>query len=1179
MTTPFEIIGKRQVPDVPKGHQRNQREALCFFDDTDVAPILRKKVKPKVDRKEPDPKKVVPPKVDKPKDDKVDDDRDVPPILRKGAGPKGTPKGPESGKGKVEKKEEKIGAPKEEKKEERKEEKKEPRKGKVEKKESDATKLDTNEATKAFIKKVETDTEKKPKQENWNFDVPTSDVDAAVVSRYFKERGWEATVSNGKSSSERVLLLAKPAPLVVYPPLEPADEAALFKNELPGGVIKRVEETTEPVLAAARPRIDQMFARHNPNLLKENAPWSMVGSAVSARLVHPVVRGGFDIAHHRSAPGSRLHRVSQYWLENTHVTSLDQHGPLRWLFDKKFESLKQRSADLVSKDEATYQALLTKKNGSGLQGADLTDFQRLETRRSICNWDNWKTPTGARQQLLLAHANAALFNSRELAALQQRATALEDLHNQYPGLSPDFELTSLTEQVREFDQQHQAVRDTLVSHYKARGAKLKKLTNPQPRQTAELTWIRKHLELLDVDNTSGEWSDVNTARDRLDRIAQHRRTGQRLHPRCVHAQEEQILSSRQEAFENLTDPAGLTSIPANLARTVGDLERYTRLTDRMFQGDQDALRRLQAKGRANFTTGDQWELDDLQARRDALEPRLWQTAEDAKDQLKKAKRLKKASDASKNLFSDKELELLKEHVDAIEKFERVYAALPKSAGFWRRLGRGLRLETTGYGGTVSHLVKGGLFCLGTQELDRHIARDWFNKPEDSPSWHLGHPLYGAAFLAHPKYRYKLPITGGALLLNNTVEAYLPPARLLGQERAERLDRWMQPGKTESALMAGAFLYPAKDPRINYGLMAAAWGTGRVINTFDEPPNHKKKLAAFAALNEDASTRTSASMLEAIAKAKDLGLEATDFYRRDLWQVARVGSPKVTAVAGRPKDPDRPDLPRVASRPGSPGLPRTIPDHQELAFQRCMVVFNAAFGELLLAEGSPIPEQSKPDYLFRKDKYDIGGVAHEALVTARDAVDFAIRETIKRDGKKDQGSTVAAAAEVKALQAVRAKINEVIDKQILVEHRDLKDRMLRELVTRVALMDGDVDKLIDGKDGLKQKIGRYAPSADQVDSKFLAKLYRDLAFVHLARAAYKAGYLSGIGRGSGGAPGQADVYLNGLERERKAENYLGTGCAKDALARAKKFDPDNPDLLILESLFKDIEKKAKDAVKK
>jgi hypothetical protein len=210
--------------------------------------------------------------------------------------------------------------------------------------------------------------------------------------------------------------------------------------------------------------------------------------------------------------------------------------------------------------------------------------------------------------------------------------------------------------------------------------------------------------------------------------------------------------------------------------------------------------------------------------------------------------------------------------------------------------------------------------------------------------------------------------------------------------------------------------------------------------------------------------------------------------------------------------------------------------------------------------------STTDFILGGKNLDLGAQALRGLIIAQTNVDRAKQQTQNEMGKPDHDKTVTQ-SEISDLDKVGQNINNVIQNQIYGKHdipgsiNDLTNEYKNNMKGTTLLM-MDINNSL-------------ALNRTSTNKQFVGKLFRDLATIDMAMAQYNLQ--------NGADAGGAATFLYGTDQGRQTAynngQPRGYDGALDAIALAKQYDPNNPDLPQLEAYAQQLEQKVPGAVQK
>ncbi len=496
----------------------------------------------------------------------------------------------------------------------------------------------------------------------------------------------------------------------------------------------------------------------------------------------------------------------------------------------------------------------------------------------------------------------------------------------------------------------------------------------------------------------------------------------------------------------------------------------------------------------------------------------------------------------KGLFSAEEMAALEQYQSAAKAAAVNVGDLTAMAKF---------KETAGRYGTS--FLKGAGIAGTIMIADHYADKLLFNKNHGNGIGDsINSVLVPLAFMAGPKKTLPMIATSvGALLIGKTIGASLPP----GEEA--KYSRYFRQSTGESLALGAEFLLPMKaatESGLNWkraGLMAATWAAFRVKNAiFDPAPPSDTKDAAFGLLKDDATKRTDGSMTAAINKFGALG-EGDESHGIMAWtNVFKEGDGKTMGARGEAAlQVYRTEwLTKPTNQFGS-----------MLEANRGAAILCTAFAESRLAHGTHVPTiTDKPTYLLEGKNLDMGGKAARDFIIARINIENAKKQVQDNLGKDIAGKKVDQ-SEIADLDNVKKRI-EADEAKVYGEH-DMAGAV-KELAkwgeglnaTHMAKLEVDLRNTI-------------AANQNSQDSRYKAKLFRDLATIYLSSAYAK----------QDGDPQSASKLLGGdTYSGRQAQDMTGQqrgfDGALDCIARAQQLDPNNPDVAQLAQIAQQINSK-------
>lgn len=497
--------------------------------------------------------------------------------------------------------------------------------------------------------------------------------------------------------------------------------------------------------------------------------------------------------------------------------------------------------------------------------------------------------------------------------------------------------------------------------------------------------------------------------------------------------------------------------------------------------------------------------------------------------------------AGKPLFTETEVAALKEYE---------VAAKATSLGAAELSAVGKAKEFAGKYG--SSFLKGA-GVAGTLMIADHYADKMFGKNHghgigDS----LNSVLVPMALFAGPKKMLPMIATGaGALVVGKMV------GNSLEKDEHATYSRFFRQGTTESIALAAEALLPMKanaGAMMNWkraGLMGATWAAFRVKNAlFDSPPPAETKDKAWELLGEDAKKRTDGSMNAAIDKFASLGQgnESTGIFA--FTNTFKEGQGKAVGARGEAAlHVYRTEwLTKPTNQFGS-----------MLEANRGAAILTTAFAESRLAHGTHVPTiTDTPTYLLSGQNLDLGAKAARELIIGRINTENAKKQVEQNLGKEIAGKKVEQ-SEIADLDSVKKRI-ESSEAKIYGEH-DMT-AAVKELahwgegLNAIHMAKLEVD--------LRNTI---AANKDSSDTRYKAKLFRDLATIYVANAYSKQdGDPTSAGKLLGG---DTNAGRSALDMTGQQRGYDG---AFNCLQMARQLDPNNPDLPQLEAIAKAVNDK-------
>ncbi len=401
--------------------------------------------------------------------------------------------------------------------------------------------------------------------------------------------------------------------------------------------------------------------------------------------------------------------------------------------------------------------------------------------------------------------------------------------------------------------------------------------------------------------------------------------------------------------------------------------------------------------------------------------------------------------------------------------------------------------------------------------------------EITKSWNTNTLLVPLAFAKggfdYPGLLSKAAYTGAAIVAGKFLDEALPASD------HQQFSQYLRPTAVDSLLIGGAFLLPAKN---KFAMVAGAWALGRIYNAFEGPSHGEVKDQAFDQMKDDMKHRTAGSMNTAIDTFKNLGELDNDALRHYAVDWLRPG---------RQYD----------------GM---------LSAYRGAVILADAFGESRLEKGTLVPNKTQKDFILPGQNIDIGGGALRSLIIADVNIDRAKQQCQIDMGKRVQGSKVSQ-SDLTGLDEVGKRIDSTIQNKIYGKH-DIKT-----VVSGLAdFYNGNQHDWLLMKFDLDNSLALNRGSDNKYSKQFVAKLFRDMACMQLGMAEgvtttkhFGSGDPTGALQalyGADGPEGRQARYNNGQPR-----GYDG---ALDAIALAKQFDPNNPDIPQLEAAAAELQRK-------
>ncbi|MBX9952967.1 MAG: hypothetical protein K2Y39_27585 [Candidatus Obscuribacterales bacterium] len=419
-------------------------------------------------------------------------------------------------------------------------------------------------------------------------------------------------------------------------------------------------------------------------------------------------------------------------------------------------------------------------------------------------------------------------------------------------------------------------------------------------------------------------------------------------------------------------------------------------------------------------------------------------------------------------------------------------------------------------------------------------------------------LVPAALLIGPKTSmWKIGLVGAAAIVGGKL---IEKSLSAGEEPT--YSRYFKQSTAESFVLAAEALLPIRNVAtlsegaslLNWkraGLIAGTWLAFRGLNMLFEPSTPADtKNEAWKLLGEDAKKRTDGSMSDAIDKFGALGA-GDEAHGLMAWSnVFKEGMGKTKGARG--------EAALQVYRTEWLTKPSKEFDSM-LEANRGAVILCTAFAESRLAHGTHVTTITDvPTYLLEGKNLDIGGKAVRDLIIARINVANAKKQVEENLGKEIAGKKVEQ-SEIVDLDKVGERIDADLAK-IYGEHdmagavKELAKWAAGMNATHMAKLEVDLRNTI-------------AANQNSTDSRYKAKLFRDLATIYLSSAYSKqdddpqsASRLLGGDTYSG----RMAVDIAGQQR--------GFDGALDCIARAFALDSENPDVAQLYQIAQQINSK-------
>lgn len=506
--------------------------------------------------------------------------------------------------------------------------------------------------------------------------------------------------------------------------------------------------------------------------------------------------------------------------------------------------------------------------------------------------------------------------------------------------------------------------------------------------------------------------------------------------------------------------------------------------------------------------------------------------------------------AGKPLFTEAEVAALKEYE---------VAAKSTTLGAAELSAVGKAKEFAGKYG--SSFLKGAGVAGSLMIVDHYADKMLFGKSHghgvgDS----INSVLIPMALFAGPKKVMPMIATGvGALVVGKMV------GNSLEDGENAKFSRYFRQGTTESIALAAEALLPMKGGGgmlgANWkraGVMAATWTAFRVKNAiFDSPPPSETKDKAWELLGEDAKKRTDGSMNDAIDKFASLGKgnESTGIFT--FTNVFKEGQGKTVGARGEAAlHVYRTEwLTKPTNQFGS-----------MLEANRGAAILTTAFAESRLAHGTHVPTiTDSPTYLLAGKNLDLGGKAARDLIIGRINAENAKKQVEQNLGKEVAGKKVEQ-SEIADLDTVKKRI-EQSEAKIYGEHN------MTDAVKELAHWGEGLNAIHMAKLEVDLR-NTIAANKDSTDTRYKAKLFRDLATIYVANAYSKQdGDPQSAGKLLGG---DTNAGRQGLDMTGQPRGYDG---AFNCLQMARQLDPNNPDLAQLEAIAKSVNDKLPEGIRR
>ena len=493
-------------------------------------------------------------------------------------------------------------------------------------------------------------------------------------------------------------------------------------------------------------------------------------------------------------------------------------------------------------------------------------------------------------------------------------------------------------------------------------------------------------------------------------------------------------------------------------------------------------------------------------------------------------------------WNRKELELMRESEGAAR------SAVP-TASELTKLGRA-KAYASGYAPAIA---KGAGVAGSMMVVDHYADKFLFGKNhQNGIGDSINSALVPAALLIGPKTSvWKMGAIGaGALLAGKLIGSSVQEGKYPSYSRVFRQST------SESLLLAAEALLPFKQIApsgvgkfVNWkqaALIGGTWLAFRGANLlFDAKPPSETKNKAWELLAEDAKERTGSSMTAAIDKFRALGqgneshgiLEWTNIFKQ-----GAVGGHRGEAAL---------EVYRAEWLTNPSSQYKSM-----IEAYRGATILCTAFAESRLEHGTHVPTiQDKPTYILADKNLDLGGKAAANFAVARAYLEGTKKQVQDNAGKEVAGKKVSN-DEVASLSAVEKRINE--DEAKIYGKHDMT-AAIKELAdwgkgfneVHIAKLEVELRNTI-------------ASNKDSTDSRYKAKLYRDLATIYLAKAyAMKERDPNSAQRM---LKGNTNAGRNALDITGQRRGFDG---AYDCLKSARALHPDNADITELETFAAEV----------